>query len=102
MDRRAIVVSYNGQEINLGKKEFLMLELLLLNIGDTLAYEDFLSYLYRSPDEEPCPRTIDSFIFLIRRKLRYAGAPREFIESGHPQGSPGTYFLREEECAVAA
>lgn len=63
----------HGQPLHLTRKEYEMLELLMLRRGVTITKDMFLTALYSGMDE-PELKIIDVFLCKIRRKLKDAGA----------------------------
>jgi two-component system cell cycle response regulator CtrA len=90
-------VDVNGVRVNLTRKEYQMLELLVLRKGVTLTKEMFLNHLYGGVDE-PEMKIIDVFICKLRKKLSAACAGPSVIETVWGRG----YLLREPEEALAA
>jgi two-component system cell cycle response regulator CtrA len=63
----------HGQPLHLTRKEYEMLELMMLRRGVTITKDMFLTALYSGMDE-PELKIIDVFLCKIRRKLKDAGA----------------------------
>src|SRR5215467_11027839 len=83
-------VEVNGARVHVTVKEYLILELLSLRKGTTLAKEMFLSHLYGGMDE-PELKIIDVFICKLRRKLQAATGSQNYIETVWGRG----YVLRD-------
>jgi two-component system cell cycle response regulator CtrA len=71
-DRRQVTVS--GRELKLTKKEYELLELLLLRRGRVVSRNVVLDHLYGG-GEGPVSRTVEVFLCYLRRKLAAAGLP---------------------------
>jgi two-component system cell cycle response regulator CtrA len=84
LDQAAATVSVDGQDVRVTRREFDVLELLLLRRGTLVSKEDFLQRLYGSEDG-PDSRTLDVFVCKLRRKLAAAGAA-EFIRTTWGRG----------------
>lgn len=61
-------------QISLTKKEYIILELLVMNKGGVISKEAILDALYTHVHEEPQAKIIDVFICKLRKKLVKAGA----------------------------
>jgi two-component system cell cycle response regulator CtrA len=70
---RTVRVS-DGRPLHLTRKEYTMLEILMLRAGRTLSKGALLNHMYGGFDE-PELKIIDVFICKLRRKLAEAGAP---------------------------
>ena len=91
-------VEVNGARVHLTRKEYQMLELLMMRKGSTLTKEMFLSQLYGGMDE-PEMKIIDVFICKLRKKLANASGGKNHIETVWGRG----YVLREPtEMSVSA
>lgn len=64
-----------GGELNLGKREFLILALLVRHSGDVVTREEILAAI--DQDARIYDRTIDSHLSHLRKKLRLAGAAEQ-------------------------
>lgn len=73
VDLDAKSVSVNGATVHLTGKEYAMLELLAVRLGQTLTKDAFLTHLYGGMDE-PEVKIVDVFICKLRKKLELAGA----------------------------
>ncbi|TQS72973.1 response regulator transcription factor [Rhodobacteraceae bacterium] len=73
IDRGSVHVA--GKEINFSRKEFLVLEKLIVSKGKIVSRDQLLNHIY-TYDEYPDAKIIDVFIFKIRSKLK-AFANRE-------------------------
>ena len=71
-DSRQVIAS--GQELKLTKKEYELLELLLLRRGRVVSRNIVLDHLYGAGDG-PLSRTVEVFLCYLRRKLSAAGLP---------------------------
>ncbi len=67
-------VHINGAPVRLGRKEFGLLELLMLKRGHPVSKNACLSHLY-GVDEYPDMKTIDVIVCRLRRKLAACGLP---------------------------
>ncbi|MBY0338526.1 MAG: response regulator transcription factor [Acetobacteraceae bacterium] len=77
-------VLVDGAEIRVTRREFDVLELLLLHRGTLVSKEEFMQRLY-GLSEGPDSRTLDVFVCKLRRKLAAAGAA-EFIRTTWSRG----------------
>jgi two-component system cell cycle response regulator CtrA len=84
LDQANGAVTVDGRAVRVTKREFDVLELLLLRRGTLVSKDDFLQRLYGSEDG-PDSRTLDVFICKLRRKLAAAGAA-EFIRTAWGRG----------------
>ena len=66
-------VSVDGRPLYLTKKEYAILQLLVLRKGSVVSKDAFLSHLYGGMDE-PAMKIIDVFVCKLRKKLQVAGA----------------------------
>jgi two-component system cell cycle response regulator CtrA len=80
--QRAVLV--DGREVPVTRREFEVLELLILHRGMLVSKEEFVLRLYGF-SEGPDSRTLDVFICKLRRKLAAAGAA-EFIRTTWGRG----------------
>jgi len=71
LDNREVFV--DGRSLRLTRKEYAILELLMLRKGVVLTKDAFLNHLYGGMDG-PETKTIDVFICKLRKKLAVAGA----------------------------
>jgi two-component system, cell cycle response regulator CtrA len=78
LDRKTVEMS--GAPLHLTKKEYQVLELLLLRKGLPLTKEMFLNHLYDGMDE-PEIKIIDVFICKLRKKLAKASGGNDYIET---------------------
>jgi two-component system cell cycle response regulator CtrA len=67
-------------QIDLTKKELILLECLALNKGKVLSKEFLLEYIYGGIDE-PEIRIIDAFIWRIRKKLADSGLEKDYMQT---------------------
>ena len=72
-------MAVDGAEVRLTRKEFDLLELLLIRRGRVVAKGTVLDHLYGGLDE-PSSRTVDVFLCYLRKKMARAGAP-ELIQT---------------------
>lgn len=70
LDIDARQVTQNGEVINLARKEFGLLYMLLLNMGKAITREEFIEELWDKRFEEVEERVVDVHIKLLRRKLK--------------------------------
>jgi two-component system, cell cycle response regulator CtrA len=94
LDLNSRVVTINGKVVKFSKKEFSILELMILRRGTVLTKEAFLSHLYDGRNE-PDMKIIDVFICKMRKKLADAGA-KELIETIWGRG----YMMRHSLAAT--
>ena len=66
-----------GSELNLGKREFVMLELLARRNGEVVTRDEILAATDR--DALIYDRTIDSHLSHLRKKLKLAGAAEQIV-----------------------
>ena len=71
LESREVLVS--GEPVHLTRKEYAILELMVLRKGTVLTKEAFFNHLYGGMDE-PEVKIIDVFICKVRKKLAQAGA----------------------------
>ena len=74
LDQSSHEVWVGDRPVHLTRKEYAVLELLVLRKGMALTKEVFLNHLYGGLDE-PEAKIIDVFICKVRRKLAEAGVP---------------------------
>lgn len=94
IDQRAAFVG--DRHVHLTRKEYAVLELLVLRKGVPLSKEMFMNHLYGGMDE-PNPKIVDVFICKIRKKLTDAGAGG-LLATLWGQG----YVIRESRTSAAA
>ncbi len=92
LDTRNVTLA--GRLLRLTGREYAILELLSLRIGNPLTKEMIMTHLYRGMDE-PEIKGIDVFICKLRKKLAVAGC-ENLIETVWGEG----YLLRELEPAA--
>ncbi len=85
LDPTSRQVTYDGQLLKIGRKEYLMLELLLRHPHQVFSRHDFIDRLWSLEEEIPTEATVKSHIRSIRRKLEQVGAG-ELIETLYGQG----------------
>jgi DNA-binding winged helix-turn-helix (wHTH) protein len=78
-------VTYDGQPLKIGRKEYLILELLLRHPHQVFSRTEVIDRLWSLDQEIPTEATVKSHIRSIRRKLEQVGAG-EFIETLYGQG----------------
>lgn len=78
-------VTYDGQVLKIGRKEYLILELLLRHPHQVFNRHDMIDRLWSLDEEIPTEATIKSHIRSIRRKLEQVGA-EDLIETLYGQG----------------
>ncbi len=79
-------VTYSGQAVTLTKKEYELL-VLLVQEGRRLIDRDRIRHLWgESGRDRPTDYTIKAHIQSLRKKLKGAGAPRDFIETVYALG----------------
>jgi DNA-binding response OmpR family regulator len=85
LDTATRQVSYAGISLQISRKEYLLLELLLQNQERVFSRRDIVSHLWSLSEEPPNEETIKSHIKSIRRKLETVGAGN-IIETLYGQG----------------
>lgn len=88
-------VRVKGETVNLTRKEYQILEVLLFRRGRVISKDVLLDYLYGGIDE-PSIRIIDVFMCKLRKKLRTATGGERFIETIHGQG----YIIYEPQVLI--
>jgi DNA-binding response OmpR family regulator len=78
-------VSYQEQPLNLTRKEFTLLELLVTNGRRVLSRPGIIDRMW-ALDDAPTEDAVKAHIRTLRQKLRTAGAPEDFIETVHGLG----------------
>jgi two-component system cell cycle response regulator CtrA len=73
-------VFLNETQVDLTKKELVLLECLAFNKGKVLSKEFLLEYIYGGIDE-PEIRIIDAFVWRIRKKLADCGLEGDFMQT---------------------
>lgn len=76
LDRDTFVISCNDKQMSLGKKEFQILEMLLLNSGKTVLKERLIEKIW-GYDSDAEYNTIEVYISFIRKKLFAVGSKTE-------------------------
>lgn len=74
-------VVFGNQEIELSKKEFAMLELLLLRQNALVKKETFLDHLYTTISDEPNHKIIDVLICKLRKKIDAAVSENPHVKN---------------------
>ncbi|GFE71410.1 response regulator transcription factor [Chroococcus sp. FPU101] len=85
LDPTSRQVTYDQQLLKVGRKEYLILELLLRHPRRVFSRSDFIDRLWSLDEEIPTEATIKSHIRRIRRKLEEVGA-WDLIETLYGQG----------------
>ncbi len=80
LDPSTCAAKYRGQPLNLTSKEYALMELFLRNAKRVLSRSIILEHLWAS-DDAPSEDTVKAHIKGLRRRLRSAGAPDDFIEN---------------------
>ena len=78
-------VTYQGQPLSLGAKEYRLLELFLRHSQEVLSIEEIIDHLW-SATEYPAEATVRSHLRRLRRKLKLAGLPEDLIITIRRQG----------------
>ncbi|MEL7493485.1 MAG: response regulator transcription factor [Cyanobacteria bacterium J06554_11] len=86
-------VTYQGQPLSLTPKEYAILELFLRNPAQAFSRQAILDSLW-SYSDSPGEETVTSHIKGLRRKLKKAGAPADFVETVYGVG----YRLKPVAC----
>jgi len=94
LDTRTVEVS--GAPLHLTRKEYAILELLVLRKGSLLTKEMFLNHLYGGIDE-PDLKIIDVFVCKLRKKLEKVSGGVNYIETVWGRG----YVLKESNEQLA-
>jgi DNA-binding response OmpR family regulator len=76
LDRDTFELICEDRKIALGKKEFQILEMLLLNIGKSIDKEKFIEKIW-GYDTEAEYNTVEVYVSFLRRKLTAVGAKTE-------------------------
>lgn len=85
LDPTTYEVMYEEQLLNLTRKEYALLELLLANGRKVLSRPGIIDRLW-SIDESPTEEAVKTHIRTLRQKLRNVGAPDDLIETVHGLG----------------
>ena len=78
-------VTYQGQPLSLGAKEYRLLELFLRHSKEVLSIEEIIDHLWSST-EYPAEATVRSHLRRLRQKLKLAGLPQDLIITIRRQG----------------
>ena len=78
-------VTYQGQPLSLGAKEYRLLELFLRHSKEVLSIEEIIDHLWSST-EYPAAATVRSHLRRLRHKLKLAGLPEDLIMTIRRQG----------------
>lgn len=81
---------FGETQIELTKKEYMILEFLFMKKGITLNKDRFLNHLYYD-NNEPEAKIIDVFICKLRKKLEIVSGGQEFIKTDWGRG----YYLTD-------
>lgn len=76
LDRDSFELICSSNRINLGKKEFQILEMLLLNIGKSIDKEKFIEKIW-GYDTDAEYNTIEVYVSFLRKKLLAVGSKTE-------------------------
>ena len=74
LDTERSAVSRGGKDIRLTRKEFLMLEYFMNNIGIVLSRPQIMEHVW-SADDNPFSNTVEAHIRNLRKKLNSTGGP---------------------------
>jgi DNA-binding response OmpR family regulator len=85
LDPASYEVSYKSQILHLTPKEYGLLELLLRNGRRIHTRSAIIEHLW-SIDNPPEEGTVKAHVASLRKKLKTAGAPNDFIETVHGMG----------------
>ena len=85
LDVNSREVIYQNQELSLTPKEYAILELFLRNPAQAFSRQAILDNLW-SYSDSPGEETVTSHIKGLRRKLKEAGAPTDFVETVYGVG----------------
>lgn len=96
LDQARQLVSVDGRPVRITRREFDVLETLMLRRGVLLTKEHFMSRLYGAEDG-PDQRILDVFVCKLRRKLAAAGAA-EIVRTVWGRG----YVVEEPSAAAIA
>jgi DNA-binding response OmpR family regulator/HPt (histidine-containing phosphotransfer) domain-containing protein len=102
LDPTSRQVTYAGQELKIGRKEYLILELFLRHPHQVFNRSDFIDRLWSLDQEIPTEATVKSHIRRIRRKLEEVGAA-DLIETLYGQGyrlNPALVEAPEQQTAT--
>jgi two-component system cell cycle response regulator CtrA len=80
LNQHSHCVNFAGSPVDLTRKEFAILELMMLRKGMSLSKSAFLDHLYGGIDE-PDAKIIDVFICKLRKKLARAGCDEDLIQT---------------------
>ncbi len=89
LDPRNCTITYQGQPLSLGAKEYRLLELLLRHSPEVFSIEEIIERLWSST-EYPAEATVRSHLRRLRQKLKLAGLPEDLIITVKKQG----YYLK--------
>ena len=76
LNRDTFQLSCNGENISLGKKEFQIMEMLLLSTGKTIRKENFIEKIW-GYDSDAEYNTIEVYVSFLRKKLLAIGSSTE-------------------------
>lgn len=85
IDPTTYEVMYGDQRLNLTRKEYSLLELLLANGRKVLSRPGIIDRLW-SINDSPTEEAVKTHIRTLRQKLRTVGAPDDLIETVHGLG----------------
>lgn len=86
LDPSSCQVTYRGQELRLTPKEYGLLELFLRNSGRVLSRSTIVDRLWSFDDDPPSEETVKVHLKDLRKKLKTAGAPTDFIATVYGLG----------------
>ncbi|MGK7893939.1 MAG: response regulator [Xenococcus sp. (in: cyanobacteria)] len=89
-------VTYQGQSLSLGAKEYRLLELFLRHSQEVLSIEEIIDHLW-SASEYPAEATVRSHLRRLRQKLKQAGLPEDLIITIRRQGYALKPFLEDDD-----
>ncbi|HSM81340.1 MAG TPA: PAS domain S-box protein [Nodosilinea sp.] len=85
LDPSRLQVSYGNSLLNLTPKEYTLLEVLLRHAPNILSTSALLEQGWNAL-ENPSDEAIRTHVKEVRKKLKAAGAPEDFIKTAHRQG----------------
>lgn len=80
LDLTARTALIDGAPVKLTGKEYSIVELMALRVGEVVTKGDFFAYLYGDGDQ-PDAKILDVYICKVRRKLRLAAGGIDLIET---------------------
>ena len=91
-------VTYRGQPLSLGAKEYRLLELFLRHSQEVLSIEEIIDHLWSST-EYPAKATVRSHLRRLRQKLKLAGLPENLIITIRRQGYVLKPFIEKNDAS---